>query len=170
MKLTTFILILMNPYLTHLWADRAGLPTVGTPSAMPSVWVGVHPELCWTLRAPSTSPVCVKHQMIVCWRSDHCWFGSEQVGDGCGSDPGGTASHLAHIKKCRSSSGSGSDTPCREKPRSGTPAWKELLAVDVCGFLVWCCVAVCLVSVSAITMVVLPFWLRTLCTKVFRDV
>ena len=55
------------------------------------------------------------------------------------------------------------------KPRSGLPAWEELLAVDVRGLLVWCCDAVCLVSVSAITMVVLPFWLRTLCTKVFRD-
>ena len=30
---------------------RAGLPAVGTPSAIPSVWVGVHPKLCWTLRA-----------------------------------------------------------------------------------------------------------------------
>ena len=36
--------------------------------------------------------------MIVCWRSDYCWFGSEQVGVGCGSDPEGTASYLAHIK------------------------------------------------------------------------
>ena len=69
----------------------------------------------------STSPVCGKHQVIVCWRSDYCWFGSEQVGDGCGSDPGGTASHLAHITKCRSWVGhlkhhtARSDTPCREK-------------------------------------------------------
>ena len=31
--------------------ERAGLPAVGTPSAIPSVWVGVHPKLCWTLRA-----------------------------------------------------------------------------------------------------------------------
>ena len=29
----------------------AGLPAVRTPSAIPSVWVGVHPKLCWTLRA-----------------------------------------------------------------------------------------------------------------------
>ena len=55
-----------------------------------------------------------------------------------------------------------SDTPCREKPRSGLPAWEELLAVDVRGLSVWCCDVVCLVSVSALTVVVLAFWLRTL--------
>ena len=52
---------------------------------------------------------------------------------------------------------------CWEKPRSGLPAWEELLAVDVRALLVWCCDAVCLVSVSAMTVVVLTFWLRTLC-------
>ena len=39
-----------------------------------------------------------------------------------------------------------SDTPCREKPRSGSFAWEKLLVVVVRGFLVWCCVVVCLVS------------------------
>ena len=50
----------------------------------------------------------------------------------------------------------------REKPRSGLPAWEELLAVDVRGLSVWCCDVVCLVSVSALTVSVLAFWLRTL--------
>ena len=42
----------------------------------------------------------------------------------------------------------------REKPRSGLPAWEELLAVDVRGLLVWCCDVVCLVSFSALTVCV----------------
>ena len=46
------------------------------------------------------------------------------------------------------------------KPPSGLPAWEELLAVDVRGLLVWCCDVVCLVSFSALTVVVLAFWLR----------
>ena len=41
----------------------------------------------------STSFVCGKNLVTGYWRSD---FGSEQIGDGCGSDPGGTASYFAH--------------------------------------------------------------------------
>ena len=79
----------------------------------------------------------------------------------------------------------------REKPRSGLPAWEELLAVNERGLLVWCCercvgttcpgrckywvtssvpwllwgggAVLCLVTVSALTVVVLAFWSRTLC-------
>ena len=52
-----------------------------------------------------------------------------------------------------------------EKPWSGLPAWEELHAVDVRGLLVWCCDVVCLVSVSALTVVVLPFWLKDIETR-----
>ena len=78
------------------WADRAGSP-VGTPSATPSVWVGVHPEVCWALRAvkcftclrEASGDSLLAFGLLLVW--------SEQVGDGSGSDPGGTASHLAQI-------------------------------------------------------------------------
>ena len=71
---------------------------------------------------------------------------SEKVGGGSGSDPGGAVSHLAQISLSVviwvghfEHHTARSDTPCREKPRSGLPAWEELLAVDERGLLVWCC-------------------------------
>ena len=141
-----------------------GLPAVGTPSATPSVWVGVGLLHRWGARAAPWSVGCLHlthgcrsrplgtlcdTMRWVCWlfvgspgwsaggrdafgdtirpgqcTPEVCWtfraakcftclrdasgdslltFGlllvwSEQVGDGCGSDPGGTASYLAHIK------------------------------------------------------------------------
>ena len=76
-------------------------------------------------------------------------------------------SHLAHIKLLvviwvghLEHHTARSDTPCREKPRIGLPASKELLAVDVRDLLVWYCGVVCLVSIWALTVVVLAFWLR----------
>ena len=117
---------------------------------------------CFTCLRQASGDSLLAFGLLLVW--------SEQVGDGSGSDPGGTSSHLAQISLSVviwvgrfEHHTARSDTPCREKPRSGLPAWEELLAVDVRALLVWCCDAVCLVSVSAMTVVVLAFWLRTLC-------
>ena len=47
------------------WADRAGLPAVGTPSAIPSVWVGVYLEVGLGLFA-----------LVKCYT---CWQGASGV-------------------------------------------------------------------------------------------
>ena len=56
------------------------------------------PEVCWTFRAAKCF-TCLREASgasLLTFGLLLVWF--EQVGDGCGSDPGGTASYLAHIK------------------------------------------------------------------------
>ena len=64
------------------WTDWVGLPVVGTPSAIPSVWVGVCPVVVL-----DTSRCEVLHLFAGCIRCtdvDVCW--SEQDGECSGSD------------------------------------------------------------------------------------
>ena len=56
------------------------------------------PEVCWTFRAAKCF-TCLREALgdsLLTFGLLLVW--SEQVGNGCGSDPGGTASYLAHIK------------------------------------------------------------------------
>ena len=159
----------------YSWTDRTGLPAVGTPSATPSDWVGVHPEFCWTLRAAkhftclqeaSGNSLLAFGLLFVCfWTSwGLLWFRPWRDG---------VIPH-AH-KKCLSSSGSVTSNITQ---RAATHhARKNHAVVDLheksCSLLMsavcWCGAVLLCVSCQsrAITMVVLPFWLRTLCTKVF---
>ena len=69
---------------------------------------------------------------------------SEQVGVGVGSDPGGTASHLAQISLSVviwvgrfEHHTARSDTPCRKKTRHGRSCSLLMCAVCWCGAVLW---------------------------------